>query len=453
MSNNLVRQTVQRLVLPLGDLATGQSVMQHLRFFHEAQYWPAERLKQWQDAKVRETVRLAYEETDFYRALYDSAGVKPADIQTTADLLKLPVVTKDMLRPVYPQGCTRKSVTRFTEISTSGSTGAPFKVRVDSESMSAARALMFMRAQFSGWQIGDPYLQTGMTLERGAVRAVKDRILGCHYVSAFDLSDAVLDRYLDLIRTRKLRYAVGYAASMYMLAKRASEVQPDLTLDGVVSWGDNVFPEYRRTIETQFRCRVTDTYGCSEGIQIAAQCGEPHGGYHMFAPHVFVELLNEGRPAQANETGEVFLTRLNPGAMPMIRYRIGDLARFSDVKNCACGRHWPMLQGVDGRSTDVVLTPRGNRLIVHFFTGLFEYARTIQSFQVIQERIDSITVKVVPNGTFDEAEWAGLLRQIAQLGDPDLRVQLELVKEIPLEKSNKRRFVISRLDRKQQEPK
>ena len=133
MSNNLVRHAMQRLVLPLGDLTPGQSVMKHLSLFHDAQYWSAERLKLWQDERVRETVRVAYEETDFYRSLYDSAGVRPADIQCTEDLQKLPIVTKDLLRPVYPQGCTRKSVTRFTEISTSGSTGSPFKVRVDAQ--------------------------------------------------------------------------------------------------------------------------------------------------------------------------------------------------------------------------------------------------------------------------------------------------------------------------------
>lgn len=449
MMQRLMHESFEKLILPIGDLLTGQSVMRHLRFFREAQGWSPERLKQWQDDRLRETVRLAYEQTPFYRALYDQARVRPEDIRGIEDLEKLPVVTKDLLRPAYPDACTRGVVTRYTEISTSGSTGAPFRVRVDAESMSAARALMFLRAEFSGWQIGAPYLQTGMTLQRGAVRGVKDKLLGCHYVSAFDLSDAVLDAYLDLIGRRGLRYVMGYAASLYMLAKRAHETRSTLALEGAISWGDNMFPAYRQLIEAQFQCRVTDTYGCSEGIQIAAQCGERHGGYHIFAPHVAIELLNGGRRAQPGESGEVFLTRLNAGAMPLIRYRIGDLARYAAEQECACGCRWPMLSGVDGRSTDVVLTPRGNRLIVHFFTGIFEYARSIRAFQVVQENVNGITVKVVPNGELDAAEWADLTRQIAERGDPELEVRLELVEDIPLEKSNKRRFVISRLQHSQ----
>lgn len=420
--------------------------MKQLRFYRQAQLWTPDRVKQWQDAAVRDTVRIAYEQTSFYRKIYDEARIKPSDINGVADLELLPIITKDLLRPAYPGACTRSCMTRYTEISTSGSTGAPFRVRVDVESMSIARALMFVRAEFSGWRIGIPFLQTGMTLKRGFVRGVKDRLLGCQYVSAFDLSDAMLDRYLELIDRRKLRYIMGYAASLYMLAKRANQNRCSFALDGAVSWGDNMFPAYRQEIESQFRCRVTDTYGCSEGIQIAAQCGQPHGGYHIFAPHVAVELMNGGKRAQVGESAEVIVTRLNPGAMPLIRYRIGDLARYAGEHQCACGCRWPMLSGIDGRATDVVLTPRGNRLIVHFFTGIFEYARSIHSFQVIQERIDTITVKVVPNGTFDPVEWADLTRQIAEKGDPDLKIELELVQEIGLEKSNKRRFVISRLD-------
>jgi phenylacetate-CoA ligase len=354
-------------------------------------------------------------------------------------------VTKNMLRSVYPDGCTRPSVRRYTELSTSGSTGAPFAVRVDSETLSSARALMFLRAQFSGWQIGEPYLQTGMTLERGAVRYMKDIALRCEYVSAFDLSDAVIDEYLDRIVAKRIEYVMGYAASIYLMARRAQQRGLKITLKGAVSWGDNMFPAYRKCIESQFGCRVTDTYGCSEGIQIAAQCGEAHGGYHIFAPHVLIELIDNGAPVRRGEIGQVIVTRLGAGAMPMIRYEIGDLARASMLDSCNCGRRWPMLQAVEGRSSDVVITPRGNRLIVHFFTGIFEYARSIDSFQVVQETRDSIIVRVVPKGALDQEEWRELRRQIAERGDPDLDVKLEIVANIPLERSNKRRFVVSRL--------
>lgn len=435
----------RQLVLPAGDVLTRQSVMRHLRLYEEAQYWPKERVRAWQDEKLRTVVRIAYEETQFYRQLYDAAGVKPADIQTTDDLPKLPTVSKNMLRAAYPSGCTRASITRFTELFTSGSTGMPFAVRVDSESLSAARALMFLRAQFSGWRIGDAHLQTGMTLERGAVRYVKDLALRCEYVSAFDLSDRVIDDYLQRIMDKGIEYIMGYAASLYLMAERAARRGLNVRLKGAVSWGDNMFPAYRQRIESQFGCRVTDTYGCSEGIQMAAQCGAEHGGYHIFAPHVVVELVNGGQPVPTGEIGEVVLTRLTPGAMPFIRYEIGDLARASRLGECTCGRTWPMLQNVEGRSSNVVLTPRGNKLIVHFFTGIFEYARSISVFQVVQERLDSIVVRVVPKGQLDMAEWNKLLQQIAERGDPDLHVELQIVDDIPLERSNKRRFVVSRL--------
>ena len=173
--------------------------------------------------------------------------------------------------------------------------------------MSIARALMFFRANFSGWQIGDSYLQTGMTLRRGLIKWTKDHLLGVSYVSAFDLSDAVIDRYLALLERKKHRYIMGYAASIYCIARRAKQVGFNSTIKGVVSWGDNMYAHYRNEIERQFHCTVTDTYGCGEGIQVAAQC--ELGCYHVFTPHVAIEFAKEEGICAPGELGQILLTR------------------------------------------------------------------------------------------------------------------------------------------------
>ena len=309
---------------------------------------------------------------------------------------------------------------------------------------------MFLRAGVFQLRIGEPFLQTGMSLKRGLVRAAKDRkLLGCVYVSAFDLTDEALDRFLARLQSGRLRYAMGYAASLYLLAERASKLGLRIPLKGVVSWGDNMFAHYRQMIESAFLCRVTDAYGCGEGIQIAAQCGEGQGNYHVFMPHVLVEVLRDGRPAGPGELGDIVVTRLNAGAMPLIRYRVGDVGRPGLARTCSCGRGLDTLQTIEGRATDIVLTPNGRRLIVHFFTGIFEFARSIDTFQVIQDEVGSIVVRIVPHGRFDEAEWVRLKDEILARGDPDLRIDLEVVDSIPLERSNKRRFVVSRLSRRE----
>jgi len=411
----------------------------------KAQWWDPDRLEVFRNRRLQHTLERAYYETTFYRELFDSRHLKPSDIKEKKDLAKLPVVTKEMLRNVYPVGCCRGEVGKYQEFFTSGSSGAPFVVRTDSETKAIANAMMLFRASFSGWRIGNKVLQTGMTLNRGVVKRTKDILLRVIYVSAFNLSNEMLERFLDVIDRSNIRYVMGYASSIYCLAEYAKQVGFKHKLSGVVTWGDNLYGHYRRTIEEQFGAVVTDTYGCGEGIQVAAQCDESRGAYHIFSPYVMVEFVEEGNVVSDGQLGDILLTRLNPGAMPLIRYSIGDVGRASENKECTCGRGLPLMEAIDGRNTDIIHTPSGNRLIVHFFTGILEYYTSVDMFQVVQVNVGEITIKIVPGNGFSVKIMDAIKKEIQEKGDPGLSVYFDVVSSIPLEASSKRRFVVSNL--------
>lgn len=442
---NIYNKICEKLILPMGDIITNQNVSGLYKYYDEAQWWDRERLVDVQNERLRNTVRDAYQNTKMYKDLFDRAGVKPSEINSAVDLQKIPIVTKELLRQYYPDRSSIQSDVNVNQFSTSGSTGAPFTVFLDNYSVSDSRALMLHRATYSGWQIGDGYLQTGMTLDRGVVKNLKDRLLKVIYVSAFDLSEHVLDEYLKAIDYHKCHYIMGYASSLYLIALRAKELGFNGRINGIVSWGDNMYPHYRKTIEAQFNCKVTDTYGCGEGMQVSAQCLDAGGSYHVFMPHVVVEYVNNGKHVCDGELGDIVLTRLHSGVMPLIRYNVGDVGKADVRSECACGRGLELMKSIEGRASDIVVTPNGNRLIVHFFTGIFEYATHIETFQVVQEEKDKILVKIVPKGVFNEEEWLRLKAEMLAKGDPSLIIELEVVKKISLERSNKRRFVISRI--------
>ena len=437
---------MEKALLPAADLITRQRVIASYRFFRDSQWWPLDRLLEFQEKRLRETLQTAYAQVPFYRERFDRHGISVEHILNRYDLARVPPVTKDDLREAYPDRCVRKTPYPVREFFTSGSSGRPFAVKVDSLTLSDARALMFLRANFSGWEIGDPFLQTGMSLDRGVVKWAKDLLLGVKYVSAFDLSDAVLDRYLSIIEDRHLRFVMGYPGSVFFLARRARQVGFNHRLQGIVCWGDNLYRNYRQEMERAFGCRVTDTYGCGEGIQVAAQCGEGEGAYHIFMPHVIVEVVdNDGIPVPAGQPGTILLTRLDSGAMPLIRYRVGDMGRMGQKIACSCQRGLETMAAIDGRDTDVVITPRGNRLIVHFFTGIFEYFPSIDTFRITQDHPDAIRVEIVPRPNFQAEHWDQIKKEILDKGDPDLKIEMALVPDIKPESSNKRRFVVSRL--------
>jgi phenylacetate-CoA ligase len=436
---------LRNVILPAGDVAFGQRMMRRLRFLEEAQWWDHERLQAYRDCLLSSLVAVAYREVPFYRELMDSVSLRPDDIRGPIDLSRLPVVTKEMLRKGYPHLTTRKTGQKTYEARTSGSTGKNFCVLEDPETAGWYRASFLLALEWAGWGIGQRHLQTGMTLDRSLDRKLKDFLLRCHYVSAYDLTDSWLDQSLDALEKHSIEHLWGYPGSLYYLARRAKEKGWTRSLRSIVTWGDTLYPQYRTAIESAFKTRVFDTYGIGEGTHIAAQCGAENT-YHIHSLDVVVEYLNnEGLVVPNGTPGNIVITRLHPGPMPLIRYRIGDVGVSGGTRRCECGRTFDILESITGRETDVVITPSGNRLIVHFFTGILEHFPEIDSFQVIQEERGSMLVRVVPTEKFSDQSRMHIIAALEEKGAAGMSIRVEPVPEIPMSSSGKRRFVISKL--------
>jgi phenylacetate-CoA ligase len=435
----------RNFLLPLGDLLANQTVMRHLRYYESSQYWPRERIQAEQDALLRQLVVTAYRGCSFYRELYDRTGIRPGDIRGYGDLHRLPMTDKLMLRAAYPDGLRLPTRHARHEYSTSGSTGLPFTVLLDDDTMSRARALMLLRTIYAGWTFGEPVFQTGMAVARGRLKALKDRCLLVTYRSAYDLSPSILDEYLEVIDRRRLEFLTGYAQSIYLLAERARQVGFNRRLRAAVTWGSNLLPQFRTAIQDAFGCATFDSYGVGEGMQIAAQSVHSGNYLHQFCLHVAAEIVQNGQPVPDGVRGEIVLTRLNPGAMPLIRYRIGDVGRAATETIDTGGINLPLWAGVDGRISDIIVTPRGNQLIVEFFFGIFQYAPTIRLFQVVQTARDTLQVKIVTTAEYEPTHWDSVAHAIQEKGDPELKIEVEVVPDIPVEMSGKRRFIVSLL--------
>lgn len=438
---------LRRVILPAGDHIFGQNMMRRLALLESAQWWSPDRLEEARNQRLRELIHTAYYETPFYRDLMTRAGTRPEDIRTCADLSRLPVVSKAMLREAYPDRIVRRTPYRSYEGCSSGSTGANIRVREDTETAGFYRASLLLALQWAGWRVGEPHVQSGVT-PRTADRAIKDWVLRCHYVTAHDLRDEQLDRVLDHLERHRIRHLWGYPGSLYYLALRARQRGWNVPLRSIVTWGDNLYDHYRRAIESTFRRQVFDTYGCGEGFHIAAQCGVEEN-YHVHSLDVVAEILDDrGAPVPVGQSGDVTITRLHAGPTPIIRYQVGDRAVRGPREKCPCGRGFERMARIEGRDTDVVVTPSGNRLIVHFFTGIIEHFSEVEMFQVLQQDVRSIVLRVVASQSGRNSdEWqAELISRLRESGARDLDIQLSMEDEIPTAPSGKRRFVIGRKD-------
>lgn len=435
----LLRNILQRT----GDAVMGHPMVQRLSFLEKAQWWSRDQIERYRDAEVRSLFNAA-KEVPFYRDHLADAGIRASDIRTAGDLRRIPPVTKAMLRANYPDRTSRRTGRRAYETSTSGSTGQNFRVMEDHRTAGRYRAAFLMALEWAGWRFGQKHLQSGMAHHRSAEKRLKDLLLRCYYFSAYDLSDTALDRVLDVLDRGRIRHLWGYPASLDCLARRAKLQGFNRPLRSIVTWGDQLHPAQREAIQEAFKRRVFDTYGCGEGIQVAAQCGSGQT-YHIHSLDVVVDFVDEaGNPVSAGNPGNLLLTRLDAGPMPLIRYQVGDVATASGSETCSCGRMWEILDSIQGRSADIILTPTGNRLIVHFFTGILEHFSEIEAFQVLQERRDSIILRIVPTDRWTGASESAIIAALQDKG-AGLDIRVEKVKTIPLSPGGKRRFVISTL--------
>ncbi|MFN7922118.1 MAG: hypothetical protein U0Q16_18595 [Bryobacteraceae bacterium] len=433
-------------MLPAGQRVAGQPVLDRLHFLEKAQWWDRNRIEVYRDAQLSQLCYTAYHDVPFYRDLFDQAGLHWHDIRRPEDLTRLPAVTKQMLRGEGRSRITRRTGFPVREESSSGSTGTPFYVLEDAETACRRRAAFLLALEWAGWNFGDAHLQTGVMESRTGERRWKDLLLRCHYLSALDLGDRKLDAALARMDRHGVRHLWGYPCALYRLALRAAALGWNRPMRSVVTWGDMLDSTCRRKIEAVFGRRVFDTYGCSEGIQVSAQCGSG-SHYHVHSFDTIVEIVNEqGYPVRSGETGRVLLTRLQAGAMPMIRYDVGDMAVAGDSAICACGRELHTMGAIEGRQTDFVETPSGKRLMVHFFALVLEHFPAIEQYRVVQRDADSLEIQCVFDRRSRGALAAikkGIHTQFREYGLDDMRIELADVPRIDVPSNGKHRFVVN----------
>jgi len=390
-------------------------------------------LKKWRNktAFLNETELLALQKQNLSKLLqhavltipyYRDMGIGLTGDPYT-DIKKFPLLTKRIIKKNADALCVIQKEKLVVERS-SGSSGEQGEIYMSKKERSQCQAAQTFLWQWSGYHPGDTILQTGMTLNRGFVKSIKDRLFRTHYVSAFNLSEDKICKELKNAAKKGCIYFGGFAASLNSYAKVAIDKNIPIRFKGVIVWGDKLFDEYKRNIKNAFGSPViTELYGTSEGHVISGTC--VYGAHHVLTPHVFIELLNkDGNEVDTGELGYVVATRLDGLSFPLIRYYLGDLAvKESSSLKCPCGSNFPMLKKVVGRDTDIVQTPSGKDLIVHFFTGIFEHFESIQQFKIIQKEKGGIEIEYIPAVNFSTGILAKIEQRIFELAEekPDIK--------------------------------
>jgi phenylacetate-CoA ligase len=396
MFKQIYSKTLENIILPFGDKLEGGDFMRWLRQYRTEQWLSANELNKIQQQRLTDILNFAQANIPFYKSI-ESKSDNPFE-----NIKHFPILSKTKINENLDILLAKPKESLVAE-SSSGSSGIQGTVYMDKSAQASQRAMQMLWFEWSGYQMGDSILQTGMTLNRGFIKRAKDLLLDTEYIPAFNLDPESINAVLKKIENSPRQYLFGYASSLYVLAQTAQDLGiSNIQFDYAVSWGDKLFPHYREKIREVFNCETIDTYGCTEGAMIAAQCRQ--GKFHLSTNQCFIEIVDdEGNAVPNGQIGKVLATRLDNFAMPLIRYYLGDLAILETPDNqfCGCGRQSPLLRQVVGRDTDIVRTRSGKQMIVHFFTAIFEFIPEIRQFKVVQKNLDGIEIHYIPGESFN----------------------------------------------------
>lgn len=355
------------------------------------------------------------------------------------ELKDFPILTKEIIRQNRLEILTTNE--RLIRYFTSGSTGVQTEILVSKFEQSLFRAIQTTWWNWAGYNIGEPIFQTGLATSRSIEKKLKDFFFRTYYQFAFGLNEQNTEEGLTWAKSNS-PFLGGYASSLYVLAELAEN--KGIQMKSAVTWGDKLFEHYKTKITSSFNCRVFETYGTGEGLMLGAQKDLEY--LYIMDPYFIVEILDDNnQEVPDGEIGHVVVTSLIHYAMPLIRYKVGDLAIKLPREEYPERRelNLSLFKKIIGRETDIVNTPNGSKLIVHSFTGVFEYFPEIKQFQVIQKKNEtSLIIKFIPGDSFENNVLQKVHDQLNGLASQQLEIEFIQVELIPSAKSGKPQIVV-----------
>ena len=418
-----------------------------LRDMEAAQWLPPERLRELQEYRLRTFLALAVRNVPYYYEKFDELHLRPQDVRSVAELGVIPCLTKQDIRDNLERMRSRKA-RKVTQFATGGSTGQPLIFYLGPTRVSSDVAARMRAEAWFGVGIGDrEYAIWGSPVElrkQDHLRNLRDRILRTRLLPAFEMSPATMTRYLDEMSRTKCARVFGYPSSIALLCDHARREGRDLRRLGVrvvFVTAEYLQHEWRLAIQEAFGCPVANGYGGRDSGFVAQEC--PAGGMHTTADRLIVEIVDEkGNALPPGQTGEIVVTNLDTPEMPFIRYRTGDVGVLA-AKLCSCGRTLPLLEKIEGRKTDFIVTPDGR--VMHGLSLMYVIRELegVAGFRITQKQLTEFEVDLVCTRNYDPGNETRIREGFQRRMRAPVKVAIHYCEAIPPTSSGKARYVIS----------
>ena len=411
----------------------------------KSQYYSEEELRQLQGEKLRSMISHSYKNSPYYKRLFKKLHLTPADFRDVSDLKKLPFISKEDVKR-NPEDFLTTNVNKYfiRKIFTSGTTGSPLKIYRDLYSINFENALIRRQYKWAGFY---PERKKAILRSSPVVPSKVKQSPFWRYdifqksllLSAYHLSKENITYYANEI----LRYDPAALETVpsagYLMAKLTDIKDIQVDFKYIFTSSEVLMPRQKALMQDKFRARIFDHYGTAERVSAIGMC--ERGNYHIYPEYSITELVPlEDRKGSFEIAG----TTLNNFAMPLLRYKTGDIVTPSSRK-CSCGRNFQTIESIDGRKTDKCFVTKDGRFISLLSGMLSIDLNNVIETQFIQEELGMIRVKVVTSDRYSSSDELKLKKSIRDFLGDSVKVQIERVSSIPRTNGGKFKQFISKI--------
>jgi len=427
-------------------LLNGEFVGKYLNQYEKFQYFSKSEIRGYQLMHLGRLLHHAYSTSSFYRDSFDAHGVSPADVKTLEDIKSIPYLSKTNLVSNFDDIVSTKQPILNSVKTTGGSTGQAVTLLKNCDALARERAATWRSYKWAGVGIGDPQarfwgmpLHASQRLKYNLIDFVANRMR----FSAFDINEERLEFFFKQLLHFRPVYLYGYVSIIEVFSEFIARRNYKLpsSVKSVITTSEVLSEKVKYSIENSLHIKVFNEYGCGEVGSIAHECEQ--GAMHVMEENVILEILPDSKDSTI---GEIVVTDLFNYSTPLIRYKLGDYASIFD-NQCTCGRTLKTIGNIHGRAYDCIYTEEGKifhpEIIMYIFEDIKEKVGGIKQFQVIQEKLNALSIKIVKTNDYDMDIERHIKEEVRTRIHPDMKTEFEYVDEVKREKSGKLRLVKS----------
>lgn len=428
-------------------------------------------LESLQLGRLQTLVARLYEKVPFYKQLMDEHGVKPAGLKSLSDLQNFPFTRKYHLRENYPFGLFSEPLTNVTRLhASSGTKGKPTVVGYTKNDIE-------MWSEVCARSLGTAGARPGDILHNSYGYGLFTGGLGVHYgaekfgVTIVPASGGRTQQQILLLQDFGARilcstpsYALNIAYTMEELGIKRDSIKLELGIFGAEPWTE----ELRAQIEDKLKIQALDIYGLSEivGPGVSMECAMGKNGLHVWEDNFLPEIIDPttGEVLPLGEEGELVFTTLTKEAIPVLRYRTGDISRLM-METCACGRTTARMARVRARLDDMLIIRGVNVYPSEIEKVLLNLEELAPHYQLVIDRkkaLDTLDIQVEVTeeiikawGHFehDRVEFSGLTQRIQMLMKDNLGITADVRLMKPKDIARSEGKAVRVIDRRKSETK